>query len=409
MDSSIIVIIIVSLVLSAFFSAAEIAFISSNKLLLEIDKKHSPLYERIVTVFLASPAQYISSILVGNNIALVVFSLFMSRLLYPMSDGNLAVETLVSTVIVVFVAEFLPKALVRSAPNFYLRIFAVPIYFFYWVFYPIASFATFLSRALLRMVGLRADRSVEVENFDKNDLQYLVQSEIESPTPTDNEIKIFQNALDFSQVKVRDCMIPRVDITAFDIKDSVAQLSAVFVKTKFSRIPVFRHSIDNIVGYASSRQLFESPVSVEAMLRPTIFTPPGASVQRLLAEFIKTRCSVAVVIDEFGGTAGMVTLEDILEEIFGEIDDEHDADYLVDKTIKDGEYLFSGRLEIEYLNEKYELNIPESDDYDTLAGYLLHHSGEIPSVGEVFDIDGLRLRVVKCSVSRVSLINVTTA
>ncbi|MEG0655946.1 MAG: hemolysin family protein [Mucinivorans sp.] len=374
---------------------------------MEIDKKHSAVYERIVNVFLSSPAQYISSILVGNNIALVVFSLFMSRLLYPAGGGNLIVETLVSTVVVVVVAEFMPKALVRSAPNFYLRIFIVPLYFFYWLFYPIARFATFLSRVLLRMVGLRVEKRDEVENFDKNDLQYLVQSEIESPTPTDNEIKLFQNALDFSQVKVRDCMIPRVDITAIDINDPVADLGQLFVKTKFSRIPIFRDSIDNIVGYASSRQLFEHPSSVQDMLRPTIYTPQSASVQRLLAEFIKTRRSVAVVIDEFGGTAGMVTLEDVLEEIFGEIDDEHDADYLVDKTIADGEYLFSGRLEIEYLNEKYDLKIPERDDYDTLAGYLLYNSGEIPSVGEVFDVDGLQLRVVKGSVSRVSLIKVT--
>lgn len=409
MDTSILVIIIVSLLTAAFFSAAEIAFISANKLLIEIDKKQSPLYGRIVSVFLASPSQYIVAILVGSNVALVVFSLFMARLLYPNGDGNMVVETLVSTVIVIIIAEFLPKALVRTAPNMFLKICAVPLLAFYYILYPVAHFASVLSRALLRLMGLKVNRnSDEAENFDKVDLQSLVQSQIESPEPTDNELKLFRNALDFSEVKVRDCMIPRVDITAFDIEDSVRELSRLFVKTKFSRIPIYRDSIDNIVGYASSRQLFENPTSVEQMLRPTIYTPESASVQQLLSEFIKTRRSVGIVIDEFGGTAGMVTLEDILEEIFGEIDDEHDADYLVDKTISEGEYLFSGRLEIEYLNQKYDLKIPERDDYDTLAGFLLYNSGEIPTVGEMFNVDGLRLRVVKGSVSRVSLIKVTT-
>lgn len=407
MDSSVVIVILVSLVFSAFFSAAEIAFISSNKLLIEIDRKQSPIFERIVGVFLRSPSQYISSILVGNNIALVVFSLFMSRLLYPSGEGNLLIETLVSTIVVIFVAEFLPKALVRSSPNFYLRIFAAPLSVFYWLFYPFASFTSWLSRAILRLLGFRIARNTGVTAFDKVDLQSLVQSEIESPTPTDNEIKLFQNALDFSQVKVRECMIPRVDITAFDIEGSVEELSRVFVKTKFSRIPLYRTSIDNIVGYASSRQLFENPASVEDMLREPIYAPESGSVQRLLSEFIRTRRSIAVVIDEFGSTAGMVTLEDILEEIFGEIDDEHDADYLVDKSTGQGEYLFSGRLEIEYLNSKYDLKIPERDEYDTLAGYLLNLSGEIPSVGEVFHADGFTMRVVKASVSRVSLIKLT--
>lgn len=408
MDTSILVIIIISLLTASFFSAAEIAFISANKLLIEIDKKQSPLYGRIVSVFLASPSQYIVAILVGSNVALVVFSLFMSRLLYPQGDGNMVVETLVSTIVVIIIAEFLPKALVRTAPNSFLKICAVPLLVFYYVLYPVAHFASFLSRALLRLLGLKVDRdSDEADNFDKVDLQSLVQSQIESPEPTDNELKLFRNALDFSEVKVRDCMIPRVDITAFDIEDNVRELSRLFVKTKFSRIPIYKGSIDNIVGYASSRQLFENPTTVEQMLRPTIYTPESASVQNLLAEFIKTRRSVGIVIDEFGGTAGMVTLEDILEEIFGEIDDEHDADYLVDKTISEREYLFSGRLEIEYLNQKYDLKIPEKDDYDTLAGFLLYNSGEIPAVGDVFDVDGLRLRVVKVSASRVSLIKVT--
>lgn len=408
MDTSVIVVIIVSLLSSAFFSGMEIAFIASNKLLLEIDKKQSKLYNHIFSVFLDHPSQYIASILVGNNVALVIFSLFMSRLLYPSGEGNLFVETLVSTVVVIFTAEFLPKAVVRSSPNAYLRIFAVPLYVLYLIFYPFARFASILSSLILRIFGFKISKGGGSENFDKVDLQSLVQSEIEAPTPTDNEIRLFQNALDFSQVKVRHCMIPRVDITAFDIAGHVEELTKLFIGTKFSRIPIYRDSIDNIVGYASSRQLFERPASVADMLRPTSYAPQSAPVQRLLEEFIKTRRSIAVVIDEFGGTAGMVTLEDILEEIFGEIDDEHDASYLVEKRLSDNEYLFSGRLEIEYLNEKWGLNIPEAESYDTLAGYVLDHSGEIPAVGDHFQVGDFMLRVVKASGSRISLIKLTT-
>lgn len=407
MDTSVIVVIIISLLSSAFFSGMEIAFIASNKLLLEIDKKQSKLYNHIFSVFLDHPSQYIASILVGNNVALVIFSLFMSRLLYPSGEGNLFVETLVSTIVVIFTAEFLPKAVVRSSPNIYLRIFAVPLYVLYLIFYPFARFTSLLSSLILRIFGFKVQGGAISENFDKVDLQSLVQSEIEAPTPTDNEIRLFQNALDFSEVKVRHCMIPRVDITAFDIDGRVEDLTKLFIGTKFSRIPIYRDSIDNIVGYASSRQLFERPSSVADMLRPTIYAPQSAPVQRLLEEFIKTRRSIAVVIDEFGGTAGMVTLEDILEEIFGEIDDEHDASYLVEKRLNDNEYLFSGRLEIEYLNEKWGLDIPEAESYDTLAGYVLDHSGEIPAVGDHFQVGDFMLRVVKASGSRISLIKLT--
>lgn len=408
MDSSVLVIIIISLIFSAFFSAMEIAFIASNKLLLEIDKKQNKLYNHIFSIFQRSTSQYITSILVGNNVALVLFSMFMSRLLYPSGDGNILIETLVSTVTVIFTAEFLPKAIVRNSPNLYLRIFAVPLYVFYWIFYPFARFASLLSRLLLRLFGFKIREGSSGENFDKVDLQSLVQSEIQADTPTENEIKLFQNALDFSDVKVRDCMIPRVEISAFDIKQSVAELTELFIQTKFSRIPVYENSVDNIVGYASSRQLFEEPQSVAQMLRPMIYTPQSAPVQRLLAEFIKTRRSIAIVIDEFGGTAGMVTLEDILEEIFGEIDDEHDAAYLVEKVLSTNEYLFSGRLEIDYLNEKYDLNIEESDHYETLAGYMLHQSGEIPQVGYQQTIGNITMRVVKCGGSHISLIKIMT-
>lgn len=400
------IVIIVALLFSAFFSGMELAFVSSNKLLLEIDKKQNRAYNHIASTFLRHPAQYITTILVGNNIALVFYSLFMSRLLYPDGGGNYLVETGVSTAIIIFTAEFLPKAVVRTAPNTYLRIFAVPVYLFYLLFYPIAVAATWLSKLLLRILGVKVGSDSFGGEFGKVDLQSLVTKEIETEAPTDNEIKIFQNALDFSELKLRDCMIPRVEIAAVEKGDSVEALKELFVKTKFSRIPVYSGTVDNIVGYASSRQLFENPASVADMLREPIYMPESAPVQRLLSEFIRSRRSLAIVIDEFGSTAGMVTTEDILEEIFGEIDDEHDERYLVQKELPDGQYLFSARCEIEHLNASYDLKIPERDDYETLAGYILYNCQDIPNVGDEFTLDNLTIRIMRSSDKRISLVKI---
>lgn len=402
----IIVVIIVSLLLSAFFSGMEIAFVSSNKLLLEIDKKQNRVYNHIASLFLRRPAQYITTILVGNNIALVFYSLFMSYLIYPDGGGNYLVETAISTLVIIFTAEFLPKAVVRTAPNLYLRLFAIPLYVFYLLFYPIAIAATWLSRLLLRIFGINVSSSTISSGFSKVDLQSLVTQEIETETPTDNEIKIFQNALDFSDLKVRDCMVPRVEITAIEDSDSISDLREMFIRTKFSRIPVYRGTIDNIVGYVSSRQLFENPSSISSMLRAPIYTPESASVQRLLSDFIHSHRSLAIIIDEFGSTAGMITTEDILEEIFGEIDDEHDERYLVEKDLGNGEFLFSARCEIEQLNAQYDLKIPERDDYETLAGYILHHCQDIPAASDQFTLDGLTIRIVRSSKKRISLVKI---
>lgn len=404
MDGAVISVIVVSLILSAFFSAMEVALTSSNKLLLSIDNSSSRFTAYVVRLFADAPANFLSSTLVGNNIALVVFSLFMSRLLYPVGEGNLLVETLVSSGVVIFTAEFLPKAIVRSAPNFYLKIFLVPAYFFYLLFYPVSRFCTYVSRLVLRIFGMRLASGAPARSFDMVDLQSLVEDEINSEAPTENEMKIFHNALDFSAIKVRECMVPRVEITALDIEDSIEELQQMFVRTKFSRIPIYRDTIDTIVGYASSRQLFDSPQAIAQMLREPIYVPGSGSAKWLLEEFIRTRRSLAIVIDEFGSTAGMVTTEDILEEIFGEIDDEHDADYLVEREVSKGEYLFSGRVEIEHINSQYGLEIPERDDYETLAGYVLYNVGEIPTVGESFDLDGFSLTVERGSSRRISLI-----
>lgn len=408
MDGSLITVITVSLVLSAFFSATEVALTSANKLLLSIDNSSNRLTAYVMRLFADAPANFLSTILVGNNIALVLFSLFMSKLLYPDGNANLLIETLVSTWVVIFTAEFLPKAIVRSAPNFYLKIFLLPAYFFYLLFYPVSRACTWLARLLLRIVGIKLGKGAPIRNFDKVDLQSLVEDEINSEAPTENEMKIFHNALDFSAIKVRQCMVPRVEITALDIDEPISELQQLFVKTKFSRIPIYRGTVDTIVGYASSRQLFEQPESIASMLRDPIFVPSSGSAKWLLEEFIRTHRSLAIVIDEFGSTAGMVTTEDILEEIFGEIDDEHDDQYLVEREVASGEYLFSGRIEIGYINSEYGLSIPERDDYETLAGYVLYNIGEIPSVGESFTLDGLNLSVERGNSRRISMIRLKT-
>lgn len=405
-----IIVILVSLLLSAFFSGMEIAFISANKLRLELEKKQSSLYNYIATLFLRSPGQYISTILVGNNIALVIYSIFMSSLINGILGGeNFLAETLISTVVIIFTAEFLPKAIVKANPNFYLRIFAVPLYLFYLIFYPIAKFSTMLSSLILKICGLKLKKETRIVGFDKIDLASLVEEashDTKEHKGGDNEIKLFQNALDFSDVQVRDCMVPRIDIEAIDIEDSIDELRNLFIKTHFSRIPVYETSIDNIVGYVGSRQLFLNPGSIRDMLRELIYVPESQSVQKLLSQFIKSRRSLAVVIDEFGGTAGMITIEDILEEIFGEIEDEHDADYLVEKRISDKEFIFSGRQEVEHLNAEYGLGIPESEEYETLAGYILYTCENLPVSGEKIQIGELDITVMRASSSRISLVRI---
>lgn len=402
-------IIALSLLMSAFFSSMEIAYFSANKLRLELERKQSTIYNHIAKIFLSQPGQYISTILVGNNIALVIYSLFMSNLIQMLVGGdNYVIETLASTIIIIFTAEFIPKAIVKSNPNFYLRIFAVPIYVFFLLFYPIAKLSTLLSTLILKLFGLKLNGAPQIVGFDKIDLAALVENASDSKTeiPNENEIKMFQNALDFSDLRVRECMIPRVDIQAAEIEDSIDELRKIFIKTHFARLPVYEGTIDNIIGYVNSRSLFEEPRTIRQILREIIYVPESGVVQKLLGQFIKGHKSVAIVIDEFGGTAGMITIEDILEEIFGEIEDEHDADYLLEKQVSDQEYIFSGRLEVEYLNSEYNLNIPESEHYETLAGLILYTSENVPQVGEIIKIGDLTVKIVRASSSRISIVEI---
>ncbi|MFR9602601.1 MAG: hemolysin family protein [Rikenellaceae bacterium] len=416
MTASLIVIFLM-LLLSAFFSGMEIAYLSKNRLKLEIDRKQSRMFDRIAEVFGRNPGQYITTILVGNNIALVVYSLYMSSLIRGAfggsellgTTGSMVVESAISTLIIIFVAEFLPKSIFRSNPNFYFKSFSPLIYFFYVVLYPVAKFTTLLSHAFLRLIGNRVDLPEASHTFDKSDLASLLDSSSnnESVGDSENEIKLFQNALDFSDLRVRDCMTQRVDIEAVDISTiTIKELAARFVKTKYSRIFVWRGSIDNIIGYVNSKSLFQSPQSVEEILRVVNFVPETMAVSALMQSLIVHKTNIAVVIDEFGGTAGVISLEDILEQIFGEIEDEHDEPELIERKISDGEYVLSGRLEVRYLNDKYNLGIEESDDFDTIAGYVIYNHEGIPAAGESLEVGKFEIKILRTTSSRIELMRV---
>jgi CBS domain containing-hemolysin-like protein len=412
--------ILLTLLLSAFFSGMEIAFTSKNRLKLEIDRKQNRMFAFISDVFARHPGQYITTILVGNNIALVVYSLYMSVLLRGMAalagweevarSGSVALETAVSTLLIIFVAEFLPKSIFRNNPNFYYRTFAPAIYFFYVVLYPVARLTTLVSHGILRLLGRRVKEQGPDLRFDRSDLASLLDANNAESHPHDgdnNEIKLFQNALDFADLRVRDCMVPRVDVEAVDIENTtIEQLTARFVETMYSRIFVWEKSIDNIVGYVNSKSLFTRPASLSEVMMEVNFVPETMPLQAVLQNFIKHRNNIAVVIDEFGGTAGVISLEDVLEQIFGEIEDEHDIPDLTEKRISDREWVLSCRLEVKYLNEKYGLGIEESREYDTLAGFVIYHYEGIPAAGEVVTVGELEVKILRTTRSRIELARV---
>ena len=413
-----VILIVLMLLLSAFFSGMEIAFTSKNRLKLEIDRKQSRMFDRIADIFSRHPGQYITTILVGNNIALVIYSLYMSLLLrgifYALGwesiarNGSVAIETAVSTVIIIFFAEFLPKSVFRNNPNFYYRALAPVIYFFYLLLYPIARLTTLISHGILRLTGRRVEERTTTHSFDREDLASLLDTNSSVPRPEpDNELKLFQNALDFADLRVRDCMVPRVDVEAVDIDDTtIEQLTARFVDSKYSRIFVWRKSIDNIIGYINSKSLFTRPAGISDVMMQVNFVPETMPLQLVLQNFIKHRTNIAVVIDEFGGTAGVISLEDVLEQIFGEIEDEHDVPDLTEKQVGPDEYVLSCRLEVKYLNEKYGLGIEESREYDTLAGFIIFNYEGIPTAGETVFVGGLQVRILRTTRSRIDLARV---
>ena len=413
-----VILIVLMLLLSVFFSGMEIAFTSKNRLKLEIDRKQSRMFDRIADIFSRHPGQYITTILVGNNIALVIYSLYMSLLLrgifYALGwesiarNGSVAIETAVSTVIIIFFAEFLPKSVFRNNPNFYYRALAPVIYFFYLLLYPIARLTTLISHGILRLTGRRVEERTTTHSFDREDLASLLDTNSSEPRPEpDNELKLFQNALDFADLRVRDCMVPRVDVEAVDIDDTtIEQLTARFVDSKYSRIFVWRKSIDNIIGYINSKSLFTRPAGISDVMMQVNFVPETMPLQLVLQNFIKHRTNIAVVIDEFGGTAGVISLEDVLEQIFGEIEDEHDVPDLTEKQVGPDEYVLSCRLEVKYLNEKYGLGIEESREYDTLAGFIIFNYEGIPTAGETVFVGGLQVRILRTTRSRIDLARV---
>lgn len=405
-----------SLFFSAFFSGMEIAFVASNKLRIELDSKKKSFASGIIRIFTQNSGQYISTMLVGNNIALVVYGIMMARLLEPLlsqyfSDDFLVflLQTLFATVIILFAAEFLPKTLFRLKPNLALKVFAVPVLFFYVIFYPVTKFTIGLSKIILRIffrtpVNTNASQKV----FNKVDLDHFVK-ESQNVLPEDskivNEIRIFQNALDFNKVKLRECMIPRPEIVAFEISSPIREIKKKFIETGYSRILIYKNTIDNIIGYINSKDLFKNPKSIRSKVTPIIIVPETMPANKLLSQFIKEKKNIAIVVDEFGGTAGMLTIEDLIEEIFGEIEDEHDVPELEEKIISDREFVFAGRLEIDYLNEKYRLDIPKTEEYETLAGFILHHYESIPKINHTIVIPPFSFKILKVNRNRVDLVS----
>lgn len=404
-----IAIIAVMLLFSAFFSGMEIAFLGRNRLREEIDRKQNLMFDRIAEIFQRQSSDYITTILVGNNIALVIYSMFMSMLLSEsFAIDNTLAQTILSTVVIIFIGEYIPKSVFKHNPNFYYTLFSPIIFVIYLILYPITRFTTLLSTLLLRLTGQRMEQRNEQMEFNRDDLAQLVEADnVEVQSEDEEDIRLFQNALDFADLRVRDCMVQRVDVEAVDLETTtIEELTERFVETNYSRIFVWHDTIDNIIGYVNSKSLFENPKSISDILIKTIYVAETMPLQAMLETFTKRKASIAVVIDEFGGTAGIISLEDVLEQIFGEIEDEHDVQELVEREIEAGEWEFSARLEVEYLNEKYGLGIPESEEYDTLAGYLIAEYGGIPHEGDEISAGGYLMRVLQREQSRLDLVKV---
>ena len=398
---------------SAFFSGMEIAFVSSNRLRAEMDRDKNRFSQRIIKIFYQHPNNFVSTMLVGNNISLVIYGilfakLFDSTLFEPLSDGvRVTCDTLLSTLVVLFTGEFLPKSIFKNNPNTLLTVFAVPAWICYVVLYPISRFATLLSKGLLRLVGIRMKSAGEEKEFTKVDLDYLVQDSIDNANNEDEieeEVKIFQNALDFSETKIRDCMVPRTEIDAVEDTSTIEQLKQVFIESGHSKILVFHEDIDHVIGYVHSSDMFHNPTDLAGIIREISFVPETMLASKLMAQLMQQKRSLAVVIDEFGGTSGLVSLEDIMEEITGEIEDEHDNTNHVAKKLNDHEYMLSARLEITKINEMFDLDLPESDEYMTLGGLILHEYQSFPKLNEVVKIDRYEFKIVKNTATKIELV-----
>jgi len=401
-------IILISILLSAFFSGMEIAFVSANKMHIELEKKKDTFLAKTLSKLTQNPSKFITTMLVGNNISLVVYGYFMGDLsmhfLAPYFSSEfllLLTQTLISTIIILITAEFMPKAIFRIYANETLKFFAIPAYLFYVLFYFISSFVIFISDFFLKVFFNTKEDQVQLA-FSKIELGNFIIEQLESvDEEVDSEIQIFQNALDFHNVKAREAMIPRTEIVAVDANESIKNLKDLFVETGLSKIMVFSDSLDDIIGYVHAFELFKKPLSIRSILLPIVNVPETMMIHNILNDLIKRSKSVAVVLDEYGGTSGLITVEDIIEELFGEIEDEHDTIKLLEEKINDREFNLSTRLEVDYLNETYNLNLKEDSTYETLGGLIVHHTENIPSVDEIITIDNFQFTILKETTSKI--------
>ena len=409
-----IIIIITSIVFSAFFSGMEIAFITSNKLYFELEKKQGSWNSSVISKLSKNSSQFITTMLIGNNIALVVYGIFMGdliiSLLFPqyISASSypiwvLLVQTLISTLVILVTAEFMPKAIFRIYANELLSAFAIPAYIIFQLFYFISSFVVWLSKVTLQL--LTGDKVEEKENeFRRVDIGNYISEQLDSVDDNeemDVEIQMFQNALEFNEVKARECMIPRTEIIGLEIDDTIINLNKLFVSTGKSKMIIYKEDIDDVLGYVHSFEMFKKPKNIKSILLPVEFVPETLPVNELLGTFIKKRKSIAIVLDEYGGTSGLVTIEDIVEELFGEIEDEHDTLDMTEKEIKENEFIFSARLEIDYLNEKFSLNLEENDNYETIGGYVLYHLQDIPEKNQIIEIEDFVITITRVSNNKI--------
>lgn len=409
------IVILSMLILSGFFAGLEIASLTANKLRIELMSKRNIFPYQILSFFSRNTSSFISTMLVGNCIAMVVFSIFMAQIIepfvlkYTQSDiAALLIESFISTVVILIGAEFLPKNLFRINPDRVMVLFAIPLFIVYWALSPIVFLTNGLARILLK-VGFGTKFPDKQIAFGRIDLDHFIRESTSPATQKneiENEVKIFKRALGFSKVKARDCMIPRTEIVAINVDDSVENLKKLFIETRLSKILIYRDSVDNIIGYTHSYELFKNPENILSILLPVIIVPESKPANEVLTMFIQQHKSVALVVDEFGGTSGMLTTEDIIEEIFGEIEDEHDKEEMIEKKISNNEFIFSGRLEIDYLNERYKLSLPQSDEYTTLAGLLLHLHQKIPAQNEIVIMTPYVFKILSASGSVIDQVEV---
>ncbi len=419
--STLIIGLLISMLFSAFFSGMEIAFVSSNRMLAEMDREKGGVSQRVLSVFYQHPSNFVSTMLVGNNIALIIYGIFFAQifdrtLFYSFDDGmRVTADTLLSTLIVLFTGEFLPKTIFKSNPNMMLTIFAIPAWLCYVILYPISRIATLLSKGILRIFGVRMSKNSGDKEFTKVDLDYLVQSSIDNAKDDEEigeEVKIFQNALDFSETKVRDCMVPRTEIDSVEDTDTISELKQVFIESGHSKIVVYHEDIDHVIGYIHSSDMFRLTASDKVqitelksqIIREISFVPETMFASKLMKALMQQKRSLAIVVDEFGGTSGLVSLEDIMEEITGEIEDEHDNNSHIAKQVAEGEYVLSARLEIEKVNEMFALELPESDEYMTVGGLILHEYQSFPKLNEVIRIKSYEFKILKNTATKIELV-----